>query len=142
MPNLCITCTKNNDSCPHFGTGKVGRRPAGLCGDYEQVYQAGGAADSDIWVHTPDERELDEVLEDRGGDYGDLGGQWAMAQSLKAIIISGEQWIDLDPIAREALEMICTKISRIVVGGDKKADNWLDIEGYAKLAREHLHDKS
>jgi len=34
-------------------------------------------------------------------------------------------------VQREALEMICTKISRIIVGDCSHVDHWNDLAGYA-----------
>ena len=45
-------------------------------------------------------------------------------------------WEDMDPVCREALDMMACKISRILSGQATYADHWLDIEGYARLARE------
>lgn len=36
----------------------------------------------------------------------------------------------------EALEMICTKIARILAGNARESDHWSDIAGYAELGRE------
>jgi hypothetical protein len=38
----------------------------------------------------------------------------------------------------EALEMIASKMSRIVNGNPDKVDNWDDIAGYAKLISDRL----
>lgn len=39
---------------------------------------------------------------------------------------------------REAIEMICHKLARIVNGDPYYADSWTDIAGYAKLVADRL----
>jgi hypothetical protein len=48
-------------------------------------------------------------------------------------LFSDEQW--------EALEMIASKMSRIVNGNPDKIDNWDDIAGYAKLVADQLRGR-
>jgi len=43
---------------------------------------------------------------------------------------------------REALDMICHKIARIVNGNPDYADSWTDIAGYATLVAERLENDS
>lgn len=42
----------------------------------------------------------------------------------------------MNPVHREALDMMACKISRILSGQSGFEDHWADIEGYARLARE------
>lgn len=57
------------------------------------------------------------------------------AQSLKLIFKAGlndqDKWLDNDMM--ESLDMICTKIARIVHGNEKHIDHWADIAGYSQL---------
>lgn len=83
---------------------------------------------------------IDNIMEERGNSYGDFGHQAMCAQTLKQILhghahrhgvgLSGEQ--------KEALDMLCTKLSRIVNGDPDKVDSWRDVEGYAKLIADRL----
>jgi len=43
---------------------------------------------------------------------------------------------ELAPEQQEALDLICTKIARIVCGDPRCKDHWDDIAGYAKLGAE------
>ena len=75
--------------------------------------------------------EVDKILEERGKRYGDFGHNADVAQALKAVVRSTGFII---PIAQsEALDLIFTKISRIVTGDFSYVDNWDDIAGYATL---------
>lgn len=44
----------------------------------------------------------------------------------------------MSAVQRESLDLIATKIARLCCGDPDNADSWLDIEGYAKLARDRL----
>jgi hypothetical protein len=84
--------------------------------------------------------EIDTILGSRAADYGLFVDNARLAQKLKSVItdhaheagtVMGEdQW--------EALEMIATKLSRIVNGNPNKIDNWDDIAGYATLVADRL----
>lgn len=87
---------------------------------------------------------MQEILDERGSRYGDFIDNATIAQAMKMAAI-GNVWADMDADAREAIDMICTKISRIVTADWRYVDNWRDIEGFAKLVAdrleaEHLRD--
>ena len=83
---------------------------------------------------------LDGILDTRASDYGTFGDNARLAQALKRAMaehaedhgrtFTDDQW--------EALEMIATKMSRIVNGNPNKADSWDDIAGYAKLVSDRI----
>lgn len=63
-------------------------------------------------------------------------GPWlhtaAVAQALKTVVHKNM----LGPITaqqQEALDMICSKMARIIAGNANCADHWVDISGYARL---------
>jgi hypothetical protein len=47
-------------------------------------------------------------------------------------------WSQLSPVQRQALTVIADKIARILTGDPDYADNWHDIQGYARLVEERL----
>lgn len=47
-----------------------------------------------------------------------------------------------DPDMEEALDMIATKIARIINGNPEEVDHWRDIAGYAQLVADRLEGKS
>ena len=49
---------------------------------------------------------------------------------------------NMPPYMRESLDIICSKISRMVTGDWKHADNWRDIQGFAKLSLDLLNDET
>ena len=81
-----------------------------------------------------------KVLEARGQDYGKFRDSAALMQGIKRLLadhairhnklFADDQW--------EALEMIVTKIARIVNGSPDKVDHWVDIAGYATLVADRL----
>lgn len=84
---------------------------------------------------------LEETLQDRGNRYGRFVDHAAITQELKATIrahalAAGAR---IEPDQREALDMICHKIGRIVCGDPNYADSWHDIAGYAKLVEDRLN---
>ena len=80
---------------------------------------------------------MQKILEERGSRYGEFIDNATIAQAMKMAAI-GNVWADMDADAREAIDMICTKISRIVTGDWRYPDNWRDIEGFAKLVADRL----
>lgn len=65
----------------------------------------------------------------RGFGYGPLG-VWNTNYSTN--------WAQLDHCQREALEMICGKLARILGGDSREPDHWVDIAGYATLVEKEL----
>ena len=84
--------------------------------------------------------KIEDILEERGNQYGNFNGTAIVSQSLKATIYSAldERSRFLTHDQQEALDMICHKIGRIVNGNPDYADNWIDIAGYAMLIANRL----
>jgi hypothetical protein len=80
----------------------------------------------------------DPVLEAREKTHGDFKTVAFVSQRLKCALHADEP---LAHTRREALEMICTKIARIVCGDDGAKDHWEDIAGYARLIVVEIEDK-
>lgn len=81
--------------------------------------------------------EVEEVLEQRGNDYGDYKEMAEVAQQLKRVLARGGA-TKVSMVQQESLDFICTKMARIVCGNPNKADSWTDISGYAKLPLRYL----
>lgn len=82
------------------------------------------------------DQKLAETLADRGKDYGDYDMMCLTIQSLKSVLHVSPGWAKLSPAHQEALDMITTKMGRVVTGNPNKKDTWIDIQGYAKKAEE------
>jgi len=91
-----------------------------------------------------DKGPLGNILDSRATDYGTFADNSRLAQALKRAMadhasdhsrtFADDQW--------EALEMIASKMSRIVNGNPDKVDNWHDIAGYATLIADRLRGVS
>lgn len=83
---------------------------------------------------------VDATLAERGSRYGKFINHADATQQLKDVVRGhmGEKWYRLLPDQKEALEMICHKIGRIVNGDPDYHDSWHDIAGYAKLVADRL----
>jgi len=80
--------------------------------------------------------KVDEILKNRDSIHGDFQKGAQTAQLLKAVIYDSENHLPLD--MNESLDLICTKIARIVNGNYNEIDHWLDIAGYAQLISNKL----
>lgn len=80
--------------------------------------------------------ERDPLLVEREKTHGSFKEQGRYAQKLKEMFSEKENYAAMRGDQREALDMIATKISRLLHGDCKNADSWNDIAGYAKLGSE------
>ena len=81
---------------------------------------------------------MEKILEARANRYGPFINNATIAQKMKLNVACGIIWGEMDADAAEAIDMICTKISRIVTADWRYVDNWRDIEGFAKLVADRL----
>lgn len=79
-----------------------------------------------------------DLLNERQGTHGAFVENALIAQSLKGTFRTSPGYKVLTPIQREALDLIATKISRVLSGNSGFDDHWQDIQGYAQLAREEI----
>ena len=76
---------------------------------------------------------IEELLTSRNYTHGDFTNNARVSRALK-FIITNHAGHEVSPTQREALDMICLKISRIITGDPNFKDHWDDIAGYATLA--------
>lgn len=76
---------------------------------------------------------MTDIIDDRQKTHGDFYRVAGMAQELKDVLRRGKNWKTLDDTQRETLEMIASKIGRIMSGNPHDVDHWRDIAGYATL---------
>jgi hypothetical protein len=79
---------------------------------------------------------ITEILDERGKRYGKFKDHAEISQRLKYVVRDRKDSLSDDQ--REALEMICHKIARIINGDPNYADSWIDIAGYAQLVADRL----
>ena len=81
---------------------------------------------------------MSDILDEREKTHGDYYRVAMMAQELKDAMRRGKNWKTLDDTQRETLEMIASKIGRILSGNPHEVDHWRDIAGYAALIERWL----
>ena len=81
---------------------------------------------------------MTDILDERENTHGDYYRVAMMAQSIKEAMCVGDNWEELDDLQRESLEMIASKIGRILSGNPHEVDHWRDIAGYATLIERWL----
>jgi hypothetical protein len=80
--------------------------------------------------------KLDVLLVAREATHGSFAETARIAQALKTTIVQCPTYENLNVSHREALDMIATKLGRIMSGDPNFKDHWDDIAGYAKLGAE------
>lgn len=85
---------------------------------------------------------VNETLSERGKRYGEFDEHARIAQDLKYECTQSINWSTLAPDQREAIDMICHKLARILNGDADYADSWHDIAGYATLVENRLNKKT
>lgn len=71
----------------------------------------------------------------RDHQHGGMEAVGELCQQMKSAMRSSRNWSRLTPGKREALDMICHKIARILSGADPHdPEHWTDIAGYAHAA--------
>ena len=94
---------------------------------------------------------IENTLAERGNRYGDFTDHARLCQDLKDVmtmfavvrntpnsVAVHSPWSELPATHKQALEVIADKIARILSGDPNYADNWHDIQGYAKLVEDRL----
>ena len=86
---------------------------------------------------------VDATLVERGNRYGDFAGHAQVTQELKQVIefhLKNRNKV-LDDDMKEALDMVCHKIGRIINGDPDYIDSWHDIAGYVRLVEQRLESE-
>lgn len=84
---------------------------------------------------------LEETLEERQYTHGPFEVEAFLSQRLKRHFYESIGYKRLDHVEREALDMICCKLSRILCGDHTWPDHWWDIAGYSSLVAAHMESK-
>jgi hypothetical protein len=82
---------------------------------------------------------VEDTLAERGARYGDFADHAAVSQKIQQAFLHGSSHYAILPdMHKQALTVIADKIARILTGDPYYADNWHDIQGYAKLVEDRL----
>ena len=92
-------------------------------------------------VQTP---SVNTILQERALQYGTFVSLAKTAQEFKSVLYRelGSRNKRLADDQSEALDMIMTKIARVINGDANHVDTWNDIAGYAKLVAERLQGRT
>jgi len=92
----------------------------------------------------PEVSGVGKVLDARAEQYGSFMQSADTAVRIKGIMHNAvaRNAVPLYPDQLQALDMIATKISRIVHGNPNHLDSWIDIAGYAMLVADRLQGKT
>ena len=83
---------------------------------------------------------VDDTLAERAKEYGRFADVADIAQSFKDVYYSGISYSRMTCDEREALDMIASKIARLLNGDPHNYDSWHDIAGYAELVAQRLKE--
>lgn len=79
-----------------------------------------------------------DILNERETTHGEWRQQAHITHRLKEALRDSIRWDILTCSQREALDMICVKMGRILTGDPSEPDHWLDIAGYSTLEHKEL----
>ena len=79
------------------------------------------------------------ILKERQRTHGLYSDTAKVAQMIKSIIAEYNNGLSF--IQRESLDLIATKMARILSGDADEPDHWVDVAGYADLVVFNLKDK-
>lgn len=88
-------------------------------------------------------QEVDAILNQRASTYGNFFDHATVAYQLKNVAhqFTAEKGKSFEYDQCEALDMIFSKIGRILNGDPNHLDSWVDIAGYAQLVADRLQGK-
>ena len=115
-------------------TDKIKEMIEGWRAEAEEDWRTEGEAAADV----------DVILDERATNYGSFLGLSKVTQRLKAVAhqFAGQNNKTFDADQAEALDMIFTKVGRILNGDANHIDSWIDIAGYATLVADRLQGKT
>ena len=83
--------------------------------------------------------DIQGTISIREQSHGDFEVNTQYMQWLKKNCRGSPNWDKLPPYQKEAIEMICHKLGRILCGNSNFTDHWHDIAGYATLVEDILN---
>ena len=86
--------------------------------------------------------DVNSTLSAREQTHGSFIDNGEVMQELKKTCRSGARYHRLSNPQKEAVDMICHKLGRIVCGNSNFTDHWHDIAGYATLVENILNSET
>ena len=115
-----------------------------------EASESRGIADSDslaqaytkLRIAMTPRSDVDSTLTERGKNYGDFTDNADYAQRIKQAFYESRSWHTMPTYMQEALDLIASKIGRMLSGDPFYADNWHDIGGYTTLVEQRIKQRS
>ena len=85
---------------------------------------------------------VDATLAQRGKNYGDFTDNADYAQRIKQVFYDSRNWHSMPTYMQEALDLIASKLGRMLSGDPFYLDNWHDIGGYTTLVEQRIKQRS
>jgi len=111
------------------GTGQVHRETCAIVQGLPKGHQY------QTWPNEPPPEQV------RGVTHGDYTIMATTIGAIKAVVRGSPNWGQLSFVQQESLDLIATKIGRIVCGDPNHRDHWQDIVGYATLVLDRIGHK-
>ena len=118
---------------------------------YEETFDEAARDTGHPWLPPPPVADVEasetrgiveDTLTERGKNYGDFTDNAKVAQGIKFAMLYSPGWDNAEHYMREALELIASKIGRLLSGDPYHVDGWHDIAGYAVLVEQRLNKRS
>ncbi len=71
--------------------------------------------------------------------HGSYSDNARIAQNLKAMLHGEDAWAGLEPWQQESLDMICSRMGRILAGNPAHPKHWFGIINFANLGLDPNH---
>lgn len=81
-----------------------------------------------------------KILQDRESNYGSYQANAQLIQQFKNHARGMTGWHKMSSDKQQSIDMIFTKIGRIITGDSTHQDSWDDIAGYAELISVYLDE--
>lgn len=82
-----------------------------------------------------------DIVDEREHTHGSFSASAAIAQGLKGVMSLAPNTAELDHVKAEALDLMATKIARILCGEAEEIDHWTDFGGYAELVVRDIRER-
>lgn len=74
-----------------------------------------------------------KLLDEREKTHGDYVEVCVLAQNIKKLLRGSKNWAKMPLTHKESVDMIASKLARILSGDFDEEDHWQDVAGYAIL---------
>ncbi|MCL2206592.1 MAG: hypothetical protein FWB90_00665 [Fibromonadales bacterium] len=81
---------------------------------------------------------IEVVLKERSALYGSYEMNAEAKEAIAGILQALPSWGRAEPVHRQGAMMVIDKLVRAFNGDPRYPDNWVDIQGYAKLVEGYI----